>query len=129
MAVVAPRTDGKLFPAVDQWTFVWSGVAAASLLGVYAGRHFQPRSLVLEVPVGAMTLLTWYLVLILHPQMRDARQQLQQPEFQGTVHREKFQFAFNRLHRASARVHAVVLFLGWLVLGLAPKFLAHAAGH
>lgn len=119
----AGRTIGLLFPAVDRWARVWSAVAVISLSGFYLGRHFQPRSLVLEIPVAVMAMLTGYLVFILHPQVREARQMLLQPEFQGTIHLEKYRFAFNRLHRASVRVHAVILFLGWLTLALVPNFL------
>ena len=119
----AGRTVGFLFPAVDRWACVWSVAAVISLAGFYWGRHFQPRSLVLEIPVAVMAALTVHLVWILNPQIAEQRQLLDQPEFQGTVHAEKFRFGFNRLHRLSVRVHAVILFLGWLALALVPSFL------
>ncbi len=111
----AGRTVGLLFPAVDRWACVWSAVAVISLAAT--------RSLVLEMPVAVMAGLTAYLVWILNPQIAEQRQLLDKPEFQGTVHAEKFRFGFNRLHRLSVRVHAVILFLGWLALALVPNFL------
>lgn len=119
----AGRYIGLLFPAVDRWSLVWSTAAFFSLWGFYGGRYLHPRSLVLELPVGVMTVLTWYLVGVLHPQVREARQKMLQPELQGTVHRQKFQIAFDRFHRLSVRIHAVILFLGWFVLASIPSFL------
>lgn len=119
----AGRISGLLFPAVERWAAVWSAVSCGALFALYLGRHFQPRSLVMELPVLAMTVLTVYLTWILHPQINEQRELLAKPEFQGTVHAEKFRFAFGRLHRLSVRVHAVILFLGWLVLALIPRFL------
>lgn len=112
-----------LFPAVERWISVWVLAACFTLFLFFRGRHFQPRSLVLELPVAGMAALTLYSAWILQPEIREARGRMEQPEFQGTTHLEKLRFSFDRLHRLSVRLHGVILFLGWLTLCLAARFL------
>ena len=135
MGVVAPvsfrrfsreeacRYLAALFPAVDRWMLVWAGVTLASLYGLFLKQHFALRSLVLELPVAAMAALTYYAGVVLHPQIQDLRRRLALPELQGTAHQAKLEFAFGTLHRASVRVHAVILFLGLFSLACASRLL------
>jgi len=119
----AARFLGALFPSVDRWTLVWAAVTSGALFLVFLNRHLEPSSLVLELPVGVMFALTLYLGLILHPEIHDLKEKLDLPEFRGTAHQQTIQFAFERLHRRSVRLHGFLLFLGWLSLGLTPRFL------
>ena len=119
----AGRILNALFPPVDRWLMTWAIVSAGSLFFYFLNRHFTPRSLVLELPVALMFCLNYYTAVVLHPQVRDLRRRLNLPEFQNTSHLEKIRFAFDRLHRRSVQLHAVILFLGWLTLGLVPTFL------
>lgn len=111
----AARFLETLFPAVDRWCLVWAAVTVGVL--------FALRSLVLEVPVGLMFVLTLYTTRILHPEIHEVKRKLQLPEFQGTAHQQSIQFAFNRLHQRSVQLHGVILTLGLLSLGLTPRFL------
>lgn len=119
----ASRYLGALFPAVDRWMLVWTVVTCASLYGVFLRQHFAPRSLILELPVAAMAALTTYAGMILHPQIRDLKRKLALPELQGTAHQARLQFAFDRLHRLSVRVHGIILFLGLFALACASRLL------
>ena len=119
----AARFVGVLFPAVDRWALIWSLVTAGSLARIFLNRHFALRSLALELPVGLMVVLTLYTSLILHPHIRELKRKIDLPEFQQTAHQQTIQFAFHRLHRCSVQIHGVILTLGLLSLGLAPRFL------
>ena len=119
----AGRFVGLLFPAVDRWAVVWGTIATLSLLVTFLNRHFAPRSLALEIPVGIMLLLSLHSAYILHPQIQELRRKMALPEFQGTAHLEKLRFAFSHLHRRSVQLHTVMLVLGWFSLGLLPRFL------
>lgn len=119
----AGRFMGLLLPATDRWMSVWGGVTVAALLLFFVDRHFEPRALFLELPVGAMFLLTVYCTYVLHPQIRDLKSRLAQPQFQGTAHLETIRFSFHRLHKRSLQLHLAILALGWFCLGLAPSFL------
>jgi len=119
----AGRFLGVLFPAVDRWASVWGLVSAGFLFLLFYGRHFEPRSLVLELPVLVMLILTLYCTFILHPQVRDLKGKLGREEFQGTAHLETVRFAFSNLHKRSVQLHLLILILGWFSLGLVPGFL------
>ncbi len=119
----AERLLGVLFPAVDRWTLVWGGVTAGTLAALFLNRHFEPRSLVIEIPVGLMFLLNLHSVVILHPQIRELKRKINLPHYQGTSHQQTMQNAFNRLHLRSVQLHGLLLFLGIFVLGLCPRFL------
>lgn len=119
----AGRVIGFLFPPVERWSSLWALAASGTLLLLFHGRHFEPRSLVLELPVTLASLLILYSAWILQPEIREARERMQQPEFQGTAHLEKLRFSFNRLHYFSVRLHGVILFLGWFALCLTARFL------
>lgn len=108
---------------VGRWSSVWALAASGTLLLLFRGRHFEPRSLVLELPVALASLLTLYSACILQPEIWEARARMRQPEFQGTTHLEKLRFSFNRLHDFSMRLYGVILFLGWFALCLAARFL------
>lgn len=109
--------------ALDRWGMVWGGVTCGALYGVFLGRHFLLRSLVLELPVAVMLLLTLHAGLVLHPQISDLRRRIAEPKFAGTAHLEKLRTCFARLHRRSVQLHTVILFLGWFSLGLVPRLL------
>jgi len=112
-----------IFPGVDRWGLVWGTAAMGALILLFLNRHFALRSLVLEVPVAVMYLVTLHLTLVLHPEIYELKRKLSLPEFQGTAHRQTIQFAFNRLHRLSVQLHGIILVLGLLSLGLTPRFL------
>jgi len=112
-----------LFPAVDRWEMVWGGVACGVLYLIFFNRHFLLRSLVLELPVAVMYLLTLHAGLVLHPQISNLRRWIADPKFAGTAHLEKLRYCFARLHKRSVQLHAVILFLGWFSLGLLPRLL------
>jgi hypothetical protein len=112
-----------LFPAVDRWTFVWAGVTVGTLAALFLNRHFAPRSLVIEIPIGTMFLLNLHSVVILHPQIRELKRKINLPQYQGTAHQRTMQNAFERLHLRSVQLHGLLLFLGLFTLGLAPRFL------
>lgn len=119
----AGRVVGLLFPPVERWGSLWALAACGTLLLLFHGRHFEIRSLVLEIPLAVSAVLTFYSAWVLQPELQDVRRRLPQPEFQGTAHLEKLRFSFNRLHRLSVRLHGAILFLGWLTLCLAARFL------
>ena len=119
----AGRFLEPLFPAVDRWALIWGTVAAGCLSLIFLRRHLEIRSLVIEIPVILMFLLTLHVTLVLHPQIWEVKRKLGLREFQGTAHGQTLQFAFNRLHRASVQLHLAILALGLLSLGLAPRFL------
>ena len=119
----AGRTAGLLFPAVERWISVWALVACVALLFFFRDRHWEVRSLVLELPVAVMAAFTLYSAWILQPEIQEVRGRMQQPEFQGTTHLEKLRFSFDWFHRLSVRLHGIILFLGWLTLTLLPRFL------
>lgn len=119
----AGRLLGALFPAVDRWCLVWGAVTVGNLLAIFFNRHFEARSLVLEIPIAVMFWLTLHVNYVLHPQIRDLKRKIELPEFQGTAHQQAMQFSFQRLHRRSVRLHGIVLTLGLLCMGLLPGFL------
>lgn len=119
----AGRWVGSLLPAVDRWSVVWGTVTCGSLFWVFLNRHFEPRSLALELPVLAMFLLTLHGAYVLHPQIQDLRRKIALPEYQGTARLEKFQFGFRHLHRNSVRLQMLNLVLGWYGLGVLPRIL------
>ena len=119
----AGRLVGLLFPPVERWVSVWALAALVVLLLRFHGRHLEPRSLVLEIPLIAAALLTFYSAWVVQPEAQDVKRRMDQPEFKGTAHLEKLRFSFNRLHRLSVRLHGAILFLGWLTLCLAARFL------
>lgn len=119
----AGRFLDPLFPAVDRWCLIWAAVTAGALFALFLNRHFALRSLVLEIPVGLMFVLTLYTTLILHPEIHEVKRKLQLPELQGTAHQQSIQFAFNRLHQRSVQLHGLILTLGLFSLGLTPRFL------
>ena len=119
----AGRYVGILFPAVDRWAVIWGTVALGSLLLVFLNRHFAPRSLVMEIPMGVMFLLSLHSAYILHPQIQDLKRRMALPEYQGTAHLDKLRFSFGRLHRRSVQLHGLLLVLGWFSLGVLPRFL------
>ena len=117
----ASQYVGALFPAVDRWNMVWGGAACGALYLILFNRHFLPRSLVLELPVAVMYLLTLHAGLVLHPQISDLRRRIADPKFAGTAHLEKLRYNFARLHKRSVQLHSAILFLGWFSLGLLPR--------
>lgn len=119
----AGKTAGCLFPAVDRWTSLWAVAASCSLVWGAGRLGRDPRLIFLQLLVFGTTLLTLYVAWLLHPQIQDHRQNMERPEFQGTVHLEKLQFVFQQLHRRSVKLHAVTLFLGWFLLALAARWL------
>lgn len=119
----AGRLVGLLFPPVERWASVWALVASAAGLILFHRRHLEFRSLVLELPLAAAALLTFYSAFVVQPEAQDIRLRMGHPEFQGTAHLEKLRFSFNRLHRLSVRLHGAILFLGWFMLCLAARFL------
>ena len=80
-------------------------------------------SLALMILVGLIFVLTLYLIVSLHPQIRELKRKLSLSEFQGTAHQQTIQFTFNRLHRRSVWMHLLILILGFLSLGFIPRFL------
>lgn len=135
MAVVTPaafrslpkeevgRYLGVLFPMANRWFLFWSATAMVALFFLFLNRHFHLRSLVIEIPLGLMFVLTVYASLILYPQIHDMKRKIHLPEFQGTAHQQTMTFAFNQLHMRSVQIHAAVLVLGIISLILTPKFL------
>ena len=132
MLVVAPvsfRTLGKeeagrilgfLFPVLDRWGLACGAAACMALYGVFLRRHFEPRSLLLEVPVAMMFLLTLHVAVILHPQIRDIRDRVARPEYEGTARQGRLQFVFRNLHRRSVQIHMGILALGLFSVGVFP---------
>lgn len=119
----ASRFLEVLFPAVDRWACVWAWITVGALAVLFWKRHFEPASLVLEIPVGIMFLLTHHLAYVLHPQIREVKRKINLPEFQGTQHQETMRFAFEGMHRNSVRLHLAILILGFFALALVPRFL------
>ncbi len=119
----AERILDILSAGVDRWTLVWSTVAAGMIGLHFMDRHFALRSLVLELPILGMLLLTWYRGWILHPQLRDLKRRLKLPQFQGTAHLETVRFSCKRLERRSKQSTTAIVFLGLFSLGLIPGFL------
>ncbi len=109
--------------ALDRWGMIWGSATCFFLYMVFLGRHFETRSLFLEVPVLVMALLTLHAVMVLHPQITDLRRQIADPKYAGTARLVKLQFCFDRLHRRSVQLRGAVLFLGWFMLGLVPRLL------
>ena len=110
-----------LFPAVDRWGMLWGGVACGALYAVFLNRHFVPLSLMLEIPVAVMYLLTLHAGWVLHPQITDLRRRIADPKYAGTAHLEKLRYNFARLHKRSVQLHGAIIFLGWFSLGLLPR--------
>lgn len=119
----AGRVVGILFPAVDRWIQTWAAATVVLALAAFPGRHFEVRSLFLEIPIGIMACLTWYLTVVIHPKARELKRRLHDPELQGTTRSEEIRFAFNRMHRRSVRIGGLLLLAGIFALGLAPRLL------
>ncbi len=119
----AGRLLGMLFPILDRWALVWGAVTVVSVLLLFMNRHFALRSLTLELPVGIMFALTFYVTVVLHPHIQDLKRKLELPEFQGTAHQQTIRFAFDRLHRRSVQLHLAIILLGFLSLGFSPRLL------
>lgn len=109
--------------ALDRWGLIWGSASGLFLYMAFLGRHFESRSLLLEVPVALMGLLTLHAVFVLHPQIADLRRQMADPKYAGTARLAKLQACFNRLRLRSVQLRVGTLFLGWFSLGLVPRLL------
>lgn len=59
-------------------------------------------------------ILTLYLAVIVHPQIRDLRRRVALPEFQGTAHLVRLRFCLDQMNRLWIRVRAAVVALAAL---------------
>lgn len=112
-----------VFVAVARWNTVWASVACALAYLLFLGRHFEWRSLAIELPLVGMVLMEMHLDWHLLPQIRNLRHQMQQPQYQGTARLERIRFLFQRWHRQSVRLHMLILAGGLFVLAQIPRLL------
>jgi hypothetical protein len=73
-------------------------------------------NLLLKIAV-VLSLLCWlgvslYLAFIVRPQIKELRRKMQLPEFAGSFHYKTMEVAFQRLLKASLRVHKIRFVLG-----------------
>ena len=103
---------------IDRWGMIWGGLTGLFLFRFFLNRHFEPRSLLVELPVAGMVLLTLHSAWIFQPQIADLQHRVADPKYAGTVHWEKLRLCFGNLRKRSVQLHGVILALGGLSLGL-----------